>query len=84
MGKHILNNHILALFSAVAFFVLGKRLGTLSPEGPLEEYKKFIASAKDFPKATQDIMFNLPIYKIFPTKAWRRLVEAQDEVSVTC
>ena len=65
------------LFTAVALFVLGKRLGCLNVGSVPEDCLEFIGCIQKFNLATQEIMFNLPFHKIYPTKSWKNLMDAQ-------
>ena len=62
---------------AIAYFVLGKRLGCLNIGNIPEVCQDFIDQIQDFLAATQDILFSLPLHKVYATKAWKKLYRAQ-------
>ena len=61
---------------AIAYFVLGKRLGCLNTGNIPEVCQDFIDQIQDFLTATQDILFSLPLHKVYATKAWKKLYRA--------
>ena len=64
---------------AITTFVLGKRLGCLEEQMP-PDCKVLIDSLQEMLVATQDLLFNLPLHKIWSTKNWKKLVENTDRV----
>ena len=70
----------LSLSLAVAYFVLGKRLGALNLDNVPEDCQEFISSMQEFFAATQELLFSTPFKKFFPTKAWRSLEETQIKI----
>ena len=64
---------------AVSFFVLGRRLGCLEDQMPLE-CKLFVDGIQNFMETTINLLFTLPIHKIWPTKKWKALVNIMDNL----
>ena len=52
-------------------------MGCLNLGSIPEDCQEFISHIQNFNLATQDLMFGLPFHKFYPTKPWKRLVEAQ-------
>lgn len=69
---------MLLFLTAVALFVLGKRLGSLNVGSVPDDCQEYIDHLQKFLLSTQDLLFNLPYYKIYPTKSWKLLMEAQN------
>lgn len=67
-------------FESVSLFVLGKRLGCLELEKVPEDCQEFIDELQEFLHSTQDILFGLPFHKLWATKSWKRLSNAQQKV----
>ena len=64
-------------YTAVAFFVLGKRLGAFSENGAPPESQEYIAAVGRFFVDVTDLLFSLPFYKIYRTKLWKNVVNDQ-------
>ena len=58
---------------AVSLFTLGKRLGCLDVGGAPKECQEFI---NHFLIATQQILTSIPLYKIYPTRSCKLLMES--------
>ena len=71
--------HVVAMFTfaAVTFFVLGKRLGALSENGATPETQEYIATVGRFFVDLTDLLFALPLYKVYRTKLWKSVVNDQ-------
>lgn len=69
--------HYYCFHTAVAFFVLGKRLGALDIDNMPPDCQEFISVIQEFFTASQELLFSLPLYKLYPTKTWRKLKEMQ-------
>ena len=65
---------------AVAFFVFGKRFGALSENGATPECQEFIAAVERIFVDVIELFFALPLYKIYPTKVWKNIVN--DEITM--
>ena len=52
-------------------------MGCLNLGSIPEDCQEFISHIQNFNRATDDLIFNFPFYKLYATKAWKRLVEAR-------
>lgn len=67
--------------TAVGFFILGKRLGSLKTNGEASpESQEFITAVRKLFNNFTDLMFSLPLYRIYPTKIWKTVVSGNIEV----
>ena len=65
-----------AHLAAVAFFSLGKRFGALNLDGTTPESQEIIDAVERFFRAVNEMLFSIPLYKIYPTKTWKTLVNS--------
>ena len=65
------------VYAAVAFFIFGKRLGALNLDDTNSDSQEFITTVERFLGDMIDLMSALPLYKIYPTKLWKTLVNDQ-------
>ena len=66
------------LSSAVAYFMFGKRLGTLNvTEDIPPDCKEFIEETRALFQGFMDLVFSVPLYKIYRTKIWKDVVKHQ-------
>ncbi len=63
--------------TAVAFFAFGKRFDSLNLSGAPSESQEYISTVRHFFSTFSDILFSLPLHKIFPTRLWKKLVNGQ-------
>uniref|UniRef100_A0A0L8I0D2 Cytochrome P450 n=1 Tax=Octopus bimaculoides TaxID=37653 RepID=A0A0L8I0D2_OCTBM len=64
---------------SVGTVLFEERIGCLDPEPP-KLALDFIANLVGYFKLMQPLMYNAPIYKIFPTKQWNQFVNFADNV----
>lgn len=65
-------------YSAVAFFMFGKRLGALEETGNIPpDCKEFIEQSGKLFTLSTDLIFSFPLYKIYRTKKWKDVVNCQ-------
>ena len=62
----------ISMYVAVCVFVLGKRLGCLEQEIPVD-CKVFIEEVGNFLTATQDLITSFPWHRLVATKKWKAL-----------
>jgi cytochrome P450 family 27 subfamily C len=62
---------------AVSYFVLGRRMGCLDIGNTPEDCQEFIDAIDGFLVASHDLLFNLPFYKLYRTKLWKKLEHYQ-------
>ncbi|XP_017077795.1 probable cytochrome P450 49a1 [Drosophila eugracilis] len=62
---------------------LDTRLGCLSPEGS-EEAKQIIEAINTFFWAVPELELRMPLWRIYPTKAYRSFVRALDQFTAIC
>lgn len=68
-----------------AQFVLGKKLDVLRNfENIPEDTAKFIRSIEDVLESSAALLFQPPLYKIYPTKSWKRLLASFSGSSKYC
>ena len=54
---------------------MGKRLGSLSSSGDVSpDSQEFITTVGKFFSDITDLIFSLPLYRIYPTKIWKSVV----------
>ncbi len=63
--------------AAVTFFAFGKRFDTLNLSGAPPESQEYITTVGRFFVSLTELLFSLPLYKIFPTRKWRNVVRDQ-------
>ncbi|XP_046366124.2 cytochrome P450 10-like [Haliotis cracherodii] len=64
---------------SIGTFLFEERIGCLSSQ-PHPEVKSFIDNLQGLFKLMQPLMYNLPIYKVFPTKLWKQYEAYSDNV----
>ena len=69
-------------FTAVCMFCLDKRIGCLSPdsESSSPEAVTLIKNVQKLWTSFQEVYFGPPIWKYFPTGAYQRYAEAEDQI----
>ena len=61
--------------------MFGKRLGALETTGSIPpDCKEFINQTGQLFSLSTDLLFSLPLYKIYPTKKWKDVVKCQRAV----
>ena len=66
---------------AVAYFILGKRLGALSATGGVTpESEVFIKAVGALFSELIELLFSFPLYRLYRTKKWRHVVEVNRTV----
>jgi len=65
-------------FPAVGRVSLDTRLGCLSPEGS-EEAQQIIEAINTFFWAVPELELRMPLWRVYPTKAYRSFVKALDQ-----
>lgn len=66
----------------MAYFTLGKRLGSLDIDNIPKDCLDMIDSTQVFFDAFQKALFVPPIHKIYSTKLWKTLLDSQQKVSL--
>lgn len=66
------------IFAAVGRVSLDTRLGCLSPEGS-EESQKIINCINTFFWAVPELELRMPLWRFYPTKAYRSFIKALDD-----
>lgn len=66
-------------FSAIGTFLFEERIGCLG-EKTNPQAQDFIVNLQGFFKLMQPLMYNVPLYKIYPTKTWRQYEEYTDNI----
>ncbi|ELU08568.1 hypothetical protein CAPTEDRAFT_134490, partial [Capitella teleta] len=64
---------------SICVVLFEERIGCF-PNPPTERAQEFIANLIGFFKYMQPLMYNLPVYKIYPTKTWRKYEKHGDTV----
>ncbi|XP_022312941.2 cytochrome P450 10-like [Crassostrea virginica] len=64
---------------SIGTFLFNSRIGCLRPTPP-QETKDFVDHLQGFFKLMQPLMYNIPLYKVFPTKIWRQYVTHADNI----
>ena len=67
------------VLAAIGTFLFNSRIGCLRPTPP-QETKDFVDHLQGFFKLMQPLMYNIPLYKVFPTKIWRQYVTHADNI----
>ena len=67
--------------AAVAYFVLGKRLGSLEAGQIPPDCKAFIESVHRFFDVTFELAFSVPFYLLWETKLWKETVDSMASVN---
>ena len=62
---------------AISLFTLGKRLGCLDVGGAPKECQEYVNHVQNLFLATQKLSMSIPLYKIYPTRPWKLLLESQ-------
>ena len=57
----------------MSYFVYGEKINTYSVKDPMQ--KEFVEAGSEFVQAIGSIAIALPLYRIFPTKPYRRFVK---------
>jgi len=65
---------------AIGCVLFEERIGCLN-DPPPDQARRFIESVANFFKYQQPLMYKPPLYKIFPTKAWRAFEDCADRVT---
>jgi len=81
-GCYILKKCILIFFKtfpAVGRVSLDTRLGCLSPEGS-EEAQQIIEAINTFFWAVPELELRMPLWRVYPTKAYKSFVKALDQL----
>lgn len=65
---------------AICSLVLGRRMGFLLPEGESEICKKLAEAVHSHFKACRDTYYGLPLWKLYPTDAYNRLVQSEEAI----
>lgn len=76
----LISFHFISFHSAVGRVSLDTRLGCLKPEGS-EEAQQIIEAINTFFWAVPELELRMPLWRIFPTKAYRSFVRALDQFS---
>ena len=71
---------IVRLFAAIGCVLFEERIGCFN-DPPPDQARDFIENIVGFFKYQQPLMYKPPIYKIFPTKAWRVFEGYADRVT---
>ena len=75
----------LCLHAGTAQFVLGKKLDVLCNfENLPHETAKFIKVNQDILDSTAELIFQPPLYKIYSTKAWKKLLASFSAAGQYC
>ena len=57
-------------------------MGCLDSGVPIaKHHQEFIDNVQEFISVSQDLLFGLPLYKVFPTKSWKRLEKSQVKIN---
>ena len=72
-------NLVLFASPAMGTFLFESRLGLFGPK-PASEAQEFIHNLKGLFKLMQTLLYNLPVYKYFPTKTWKEYEQYCDNV----
>ncbi len=73
---------IITFFAAVTFFAFGKRFDTLNLSGAPPESQEYITTVGRVFVSLTELLFSLPLYKIFPTRKWRNVIRDQTSLRV--
>ena len=66
-------------FAAIGTFLFEERIGCFnSPAHP--KAQEFIDHLREYFKCHQPLMYNLPIYKLYKTKLWKKFEHHADNV----
>lgn len=61
--------------------MLGKRLGALNASGDIpQDCKEFIEQVGNIFRSLPDLLFSLPLYRLYPTKEWKAVINAHTAV----
>ncbi|XP_052273443.1 cytochrome P450 10-like [Dreissena polymorpha] len=66
-------------FESIGTFLFEERIGCFSKPTPTKA-QQFIDHLQEFFKYLQPLMFNVPIYKLYPTKLWKKFEYHSDAV----
>ncbi|XP_061192018.1 cytochrome P450 10-like [Saccostrea echinata] len=64
---------------SISPFLFDSRIGCLGPN-PSQQAQDFIENLQGFFKLMQPLMYNVPLYKIFPTKTWKQYEKYADNI----
>ncbi|XP_063441953.1 cytochrome P450 10-like [Mytilus trossulus] len=64
---------------SIGIFLFDERIGCLGDSTP-EQAQDFIINLHGFFKLMQPLMYNLPIYKLYPTKTWKQYEQYTDNI----
>jgi len=67
--------------TAVAYFILGKRLGCLETGQITPDYKAFIDAVNRLFTSTFDLVFSVPFYLLWESKVWEEAVDSMTSVN---
>jgi hypothetical protein len=67
------------IFLAIGTFLFEERIGCLGEQTP-QLAQDFIENLQGFFKLMQPLMYNLPLYKIYPTKTWKQYEKYTDNI----
>lgn len=65
---------------ATCALVLGRRMGFLLPGGESETAKRLAAAVHNHFIASRDTYYGLPLWKLFPTPSYSRLVKSEEDI----
>ena len=67
--------------AAVSYFILGKRLGSLSSSGDVSpDSQEFITTVGKLFSSLTDLLFALPLYQLYRTKLWKSIASTNVQV----
>ena len=67
--------------AAIFYFILGKRLGALNTNGNITpDCKEFIDQVGNIFQSLTDLLFSIPLYRLYPTKKWKEVVSSHTAV----
>ncbi|XP_076110154.1 cytochrome P450 10-like isoform X1 [Mytilus galloprovincialis] len=64
---------------SIGIFLFDERIGCLGDRTPTQA-QDFIINLHGFFKLMQPLMYNLPIYKLYPTKTWKQYEQYTDNI----
>ena len=65
--------------TAIGTFLFEERVGCFSNPAP-EQAQDFIDHLREYFKYLQPLMYNLPVYKLYKTKTWKKFEHHADRV----
>lgn len=60
--------------------VLGRRMGFLLPDGESQSAKRLSVAVHNHFISSRDTYYGLPLWKLFPTPAYQRLVKSEEDI----